>query len=233
MNKKQKQAMIMLGIAVIVLTVIVFVIPLHKGSTFWVAYIAELLAIGLQIPVFKLAYDNADGLKSKVLGFPIFRVGYIYLIIQTIASVILFALGGIFESFPVWVSVILCILIVAAAIICSIAADIARDEIVNLEKVQRIETSFIKEMRVKSQNLVSKTNNADLRKKLEAIAEDFRYSDPVSNEAIKPYEDKVSAKFAILEEYILTDDNKRAEKACNELKQILSERNSACKVNKC
>lgn len=232
MTKKQKQTAIILGIAIVVLTVIVFVIPFHKGGTFWVAYISELLAIALQIPIFKLAYDNADDLKSKVLGFPIFRVGYIYLGVQTIASVILFALGGIFQSFPIWISIVLCMLILAFAIVGSIAADIAREEVTKIEEVQHVDTRFIKEMRIKSQNLVGRTNNTELKKKLESLAEDFKYSDPVSSDAIKDYENKISAKISVLEEYLSADDYERAEKVCVELKQILSDRNAACKLNK-
>lgn len=232
MNKKQKQAAAILLITVIVFSLVVFFIPFRKGAAFWIAYISELLAIALQIPIFKLAYDNADDLKSRVLGFPVFRVGYIYLAVQTIASVILFALGGIFKSFPAWIAVIVCVIILSAAIICSIAADIARDEVVRIETAQHADTSFIKEMRVKSQNILNRTSNASLKKQLETLAESFRFSDPVSSENLKSYEEKIAAKFSVLEEYVSANDIDRATKLCNELKQLLSDRNAACKLNK-
>ncbi|MCD8219639.1 MAG: hypothetical protein LUC50_04655 [Ruminococcus sp.] len=100
-TKRTKQTLAILATILIVFTVIVFVIPFHKGGTFWIAYLAEVVAIAAQIPIFKLAYDNAKDLKSKVLGFPIFQVGYLCLGIQTVASVILFVLSGVIAKFPV------------------------------------------------------------------------------------------------------------------------------------
>lgn len=232
MNKKQKQTAVILLIAVVVLSVIVFVIPFKKGGTFWVAYISEILAIALQIPIFKLAYNNTADLKSKVLGFPVFRVGYIYLITQTVASIILFALGGIFESLPIWISIIICMLILAIAIVCSIATDIARDEVVRIEETQHADTRFIMEMRVRSKNITNKTIDTVLKKKLEDLAEAFKYSDPVSSESLKSQEEKIATKFNVLDEYVSANDKERSEKLCTEIQQLLNDRNNICRLNK-
>lgn len=107
--------------------------------SFWIAYIAELLAFALQVPIFKLAYDNADDLRSKVLGFPIFRAGYLYLGIQTAVSMIVFILGAFI---PAWITAVLCMTILAEAIICSISADMARNEVVGIETAQAADTKI-------------------------------------------------------------------------------------------
>lgn len=232
MTKKNKQAIVAMGIILVVFSVIVFVIPFRKGGTFWVAYTSELLAIALQIPVFKLAYDNAKDLNSKILGFPVFRVGYIYLAVQTVASVILFALGGIFEGFPIWISLIICMTILAAAVICSIAADVAREEVVKIQEAQKVDTEFIKLMRVKSQNLVNENSNERFVKSLENIAEKFKYSDPVSSKGTASSEAKIDIMFSELEMAVNSNEIDKAEIICGKLITLIDSRNNICKLNK-
>lgn len=232
MTKRSKQAIIIMGIILVIFSVAVFVIPFRKGGTFWVAYTSELLAIALQIPVFKLAYDNAKDLNSKILGFPVFRVGYIYLAVQTIASIILFALGGIFEGFPIWVSLIICMIILAAAIICSITADIAREEVEKIEEAQKMDTEFIKLMRVKSKNLVNENSNKVIAELLEDVAEKFKYSDPVSNKSTASSETKIDIMFSELEAAVNSNETDKAEIICGKLITLIDSRNNICKLNK-
>ncbi|MDE6005189.1 MAG: hypothetical protein K2G88_07360 [Oscillospiraceae bacterium] len=230
MSKKRKQS-INLAIIAIVFSIIVFFIPFPKGATFWIAYIAELIALVLQIPIFKLAYSNVNDLKSKVLGFPVFRVGYIYLGVQTTVSLILFALGFI-KNFPLWISVVLCVIILAMALVCSMATDMARDTVTEIEATQAVDTHLIKEHRLKSQQLVSKTNDSELRKKLEQLAENFSYSDPVSSPSIFDAERKLTDCFAELELAVINDDTAKASELCKAVEIALNDRNMACKLNK-
>lgn len=232
MSKRSKQAIVIMGIILVIFSAAAFVIPFRKGGTFWVAYTAELLAIALQIPVFKLAYDNAKDLKSKVLGFPVFRVGYMYLTVQTVVSIILFALGGAFKYFPIWVSLIVCMIILGAAVICSIAADIAREEIEKIEETQKVDTEFIKLMRVKSQNLVNENSSQKLAKSLENVAEKFKYSDPVSSKGTAAAETKIDIMFSELELAINSNEVDKAEIICGKLITLIDSRNNICKLSK-
>lgn len=232
MTKRNKQAIAVIAIVLLVFSIAVFIIPFRKGSTFWIAYTAELLAAALQFPVFKLAYGNAEDLKSKVLGFPIFRVGYIYLAVQTIASIVLFTLGGFFKHFPAWISVIICLIILAAAIICSIVTDIARDEVEKIEAIQKKDTEFIKLMRVKSQNLVNENKNESISAMLGELSEKFRYSDPVSSSATAQSETKIDIMFGELEAAVSCGDETKSKVICEKLNAAIDSRNNICKLNK-
>lgn len=231
MNKKQKQSLVILAVIAVVFSVIVFLIPFPKHSTFWIAYIAEMLAFALQIPIFKLAYDNAENLKSKVLGFPIFRVGYIYLGVQTVISILLFVLGFI-KNFPIWISVVLCFVVFSAAIVCSIAADMARDTVTEIETVQTVNTQFIRKIRIKSQQLVDKTNDTALKKELEKLSNNFRYSDPISSSATAEYEVKLDNLFNELESAVVYRNSVDASALCSKINIVLEDRNILCKMNK-
>ena len=231
LNKRQKQLLLILAITAVTFSIIVFLIPFRKSGTFWIAYIAEIIALGLQIPIFKLAFDNAEELKSKVLGFPVFRVGYLYLCIQSVVSVILFALGCI-PGFPLWVSALFCILILAAAIICSITADIAREEVEKIEISTKKDTAFMNSLRTRSANLVDRTDNASLKKELEKLSEKIRFSDPVSSPEISDFEKELSEKLSQLENAVKENNPKIAEELCKEVNFALDDRNTACRNNK-
>lgn len=232
MNKKQIQAYALLGIVAVVLSVILFIIPFEKGGVFWIAYIAELLALALQIPIFKLAYDGSETLKSRVLGFPIFRVGYMYLGVQSAVSLILIVLGAVIEDFPIWLALLFCIIVLAGALIGSIATDMARDEVVRIEEENAIDTHVIGGLKSKSAALCGRTDDPELKKELEKLAEAVKYSDPVSSPKIAAEELKLTECFAELENALSSGDTAGAKELCKKAALALSERNIACKNNK-
>lgn len=228
MKKNNSRIWIILGIIAIVFSVIAFAVPFPKEGIFWISYAAELIAIALQVPIFKTAYDNASDLKSRVLGFPVFRVGYIYLGIQTVLSLALFGLGFI-DEFPIWIAFILCVIVLAAALVCSISVDMARNKIVQIESVQSADTTTIKQLRTRSENLINKTNNTELRSRLEKLAESLRYSDPVSSPKLYTMEQNLMGCFAQLEAAVMNGNSSDAITLCQQVENTLNDRNNACK----
>lgn len=231
MTKRTKQALAILAVILVIFSVIVFVIPFHKGGTFWIAYLAEVVAIAAQIPIFKIAYDNANNLKSRVLGFPIFRVGYIYLAVQTAVSVILFVLGSIFESFPIWIALTLCIVILAFAFVGSVATDIAREEVEKIEYTTERQISVMKQLRAESALLPSLTTDSGLKKKLEQLAEKFQFSDPVSSLELESIEAGIVQDLTELRSAVECSDGSIEQKIFA-LEKRLAERNLMCMQNK-
>lgn len=224
--------MLAILIAMLVLfSVIVFVIPFYKGGTFWIAYLAEIIAVAAQIPVFKIAYDHAHDLKSKVLGFPVFRVGYIYLCVQTAVSVILFILGGIFIKMPFWIALVLCLVILTFAFVGSIATDIAHEEVEKIEFAAEKQTSLMKRLRADSSILPGLTNDIGLKKSLEKLSEQFRYSDPVSAPELKQIETEIAGELEDLRKAVNQGDAS-AYRRVSALEQRLNERNALCKQYK-
>lgn len=229
LNKRQKQLLVILTVAAVVFSVIVFLIPFPKKAVFWIVWLFEMIAFALQIPIFKLAFDNAEELKSKVLGFPVFRVGYLYLGIQTVLSLALFALGFI-PKFPLWLTLVLCILVLAGAIVCSMTADIARDEVQRVEFEQKKDTSAMTSLKSISASLIPLTSDVALQKQLEQLAEDFRYSDPVSSDALTTVETELSSMLNQLQNHL--EQNTATSEEITALQKKLAQRNALCKANK-
>ena len=231
LTKRQKQLIVILALGAVMFSVIAFLIPFPKNGGFFIAYLAELAAFALQIPIFKAASDNADDLKSKVLNFPIIRVGYIYLGIQTALSLVLFILGFI-PHFPVWISALLCILVLCGAIICSTTVEIAAEEVRKIEFAQKADTRFMSELKARSAALVSKVSDTALKKALEKLAENIRYSDPVTNAMSVNSENALDVVFTDLETAIDEGNIKKASDLCGKVQSALDSRNLICKSGK-
>ena len=73
-----------LAILFVVFTVVVFAVPFVKNAVFWVSYLFVMLAIGVQGYAIHTAFSKEEPVTSKLYGFPVARIGFIYLVAQTI-----------------------------------------------------------------------------------------------------------------------------------------------------
>ena len=221
--------MLALLVVAVIFSGVAFIIPFPKGGVFWIAYIAELIAVGLQVPVFKIAFDGQEELRSKVLGFPVFRVGYLYLGVQTALSLALFALGFV-EMFPVWLAALLCVIVLGAAVVCSLTADVARDVVQKSETNQKAKVSWMENMRTLSAGLPAMAEDSALKKALADLAEDFRFSDPVSSDATAAAENELESKLREVSGKLTSGSVTPDE--VQTIRKLLAQRNVMCKAGK-
>ena len=84
LNEKEKKGVLVLALLFVVYTLIVLAVPFAKGGMFWLTYLFTAVAFGVQAYVFKLSFEKEAGAKSKFYGFPIARVGVLYLAVQIV-----------------------------------------------------------------------------------------------------------------------------------------------------
>jgi len=230
MNKIRPQVYAIILVIAAVFSAVAFLVPIEREEVFWIGYVSGMIAILLQIPVFGFAYPSQTQLKSKVLGYPVFRIGIIYLAVQMILSFVLFAAGNN-GDFPIWLAFLLCLIVLAGALILGMSANMAREVIANMETVKSADTTLMKSLAGRAEALVSRTNDPVLMKELKKLAEDIAYSDPVSSPLIAEQEYALSGAFGQLEAAV-TSQNPGAVDLCRNVAIALSDRNSACKSAK-
>lgn len=223
MKKNKVQGYLILAIAFILVSVVAFVLPTQKTSVFWIAYAFTVLAFAAQLLIWKVAWNSAETLKSKFLGFPIIRVGYIYLVVQIVAFAILVGAAAIV---PNWVAVIVCCLILGASAVCLIATDAGRNEIERVEQKVQSKVSALKMLQIDVEMLAKTEADSEVKSKLTKLAEKIRYSDPMSSDALTELEGAIAGKVKELK----TSLDKRSLIA--EIDTLLSERNTKCKALK-
>lgn len=229
MSKNRIRVALILTIILAVFTAIAFVIPFEKNAVFTIAYICGVFAILFQLYIFKTSFSGKGDARSKFYGFPIARLGIIYLILQLIVSIIEIALS---KFVPVWAAVIINALILAFALIGCITAETMRDEIVRQDTTLKKDVHNMRELQSISAAAASQCEDAGLKETLKKLADEFRYSDPISSDKTKDLENDMLSRFGDLQQAIADDDIEGAKALSQKLLQCLKERNRICAMNK-
>ena len=206
---------------------IAFLPPFTMNGVFWIAYIFGNIAIAAQIYAYPKAFAG-DGAKSKFYGFPVARVSTVYLIAQLVLSLILMIASAVV---PVWVAAIVCVLILCAAAVGLVGTEIAREEVQRQDVQVKKDTTAMRTMQAKVKALAANCP-AEAKPELEKLAEAFRFSDPVSNDATKELEAKLAVRLDDLGDAIAEKNTENISGQITKLSMLLAERNAACKANK-
>ena len=220
--KKKVMAYSVLGIVFALFNVLAFVIPTEKTATFWIAYAFSVVAFGLQIGIWKLAFNGTDAIKSKFLGIPLISVGFRYLVVQ----VIVFAIFMIFPTLPAWIPVVACSAILGVTVICLIGTETGREEINRIEEKVEQKVFYIKSLQADVELLAETESDPEVKAELTKLAEKIRFSDPMSNNALAEIETEIAYKVKELK----TAENKLAIIAA--ASALVAERNKKAKILK-
>lgn len=229
MNKNAIRWWVVLGVVLVVYNVLAFALPFPKTAVFAVSYLFTMIAILAQIYVIRTAFYRGEGVKSKFYGFPIAKLGVIYLAVQLIAGLVFMALGLIV---PVWLPLALYVVLLGIAAAGFVAADAARDEVVQQEVKLEKDVSRMREFQAKGRALVTLNQVPEAARPLEKLAENLRFSDPVSSEALTEIEDQLAECLAQLQEAVSAQKTEQILSVCQEAEHILAERNQLCKLSK-
>ena len=229
MKKNAIRWWVVLGVVLVVYNVLAFALPFPKTAVFAVSYLFTTIAILEQIYVIRTAFYRGEGVKSKFYGFPIAKLGVIYLAVQLIAGLVFMALGLIV---PVWLPLALYVVLLGVAAAGFVAADAARDEVVRQEVKLEKDVSRMREFQAKGRALVALNQVSEAARPLEKLAENLRFSDPVSSEALTEIEDQLAECLAQLQEAVSAQKTEQILSVCQEAEHILAERNQLCKLSK-
>ena len=214
-----------LGVLLILYILIAFLIPFVKTAIFWVSFLFTLIAFGVVAVSLYMAFVKNPDAKSKFYGVPIARVGVIYGIVQLVAGLILMGIG---LWVPVWVAVLIYAIALGVAAIGLISADAVREEIQRQDVKLKKDVSFMRNLQSKVCQMATQCDVPELKK----FAEDIRYSDPVSSDAIGDIEQELAAAVEELQAAVVDGDSESVAQLCRKASAVLSERNRLCKLNK-
>ena len=229
MTKNQTRILAVVIIVLIAFSVIAFAVPFVKTGLFWMSYIFGVISILAQLYVLKVAFDGAESIKSKFYGFPIPQVGFVYMAAQVVVSLVFMILSAVV---PIWIAVVVNILLLAAAAIGFIAADVVRDEVERQDVKLEADVSCMTTLRSVVYSLHAQCEDSEANKVLQELADDFKYSDPVSSNALKDIETDLENMVAQLQTAVTEENKTDILSLAKKTKNLLTERNRLCKLNK-
>ena len=227
--KNSTRSLVIIAIALVVFSVIAFAIPFAHTTAFWVAYGFGALAVLFQLYIFKASHAGDGDAKSRFYGFPIARLGVYYLAAQLIVSVIEMALARVI---PTGVAVAINVLLLALAVVGCITVDGMRDEIIRQDGALKRNVGNMRELQSLSSALVGQCGDEALKPMLQKLADEFRYSDPVSSEKTLELEEDMKVQLGDIQQALVEGDTDGAKKLCGKLMGSLAERNRVCSVSK-
>ena len=80
--------------------------------------------------------------------------------------------------------------------------------------------------------MLNQCGNEDLKETLRKIAEELRYSDPVSSDATEDIEAELRSQLNDIQQALVDGDGEGAKKLCAKALSSIAERNRICSVSK-
>lgn len=225
MKKDTIRGIVGLAVVLVLYILIAFLIPFAHTATFWVSFVFTLVAFGVVAASVYIAFGKNPDTKSKFYGFPIARLGVIYGLVQLVVSLLLMALTAIV---PAWVAVLVYAIALGAAVIGLISAETVVDEIKVQDENLKKDVALMRSLQSKVNQMAAQSGDAAIK----VLAEEFRYSDPVSSEAIADAEADLAAAVDELQSAVVDSDVAGTEQLCRKASALLAERNRICKLNK-
>ena len=201
-NKNTTRVCIVLAVVLAVFCVVAFALPFVKNGVFWVSLIMGVVAIAAQLYVMKTAFAKGESARSKFYGWPIARVGVLYLAAQ-----------------------------LGVAAIGFIATDATRDEIERQDVKLKKDVTAMRDLQSKARAMVGQLDG-DAGKALEELSDKLRYSDPVSSDAVREIEEELAKCLDTLQQAVVDGDRDAVLTLCRKASLTLAERNRVCKLNK-
>lgn len=226
MNKKMTSLIAIYAIILVTFCILYLVIPFPKTAACWIELAFSIIAICAGCGVSWYSLKN-NGLKGKIYGFPILNIGIAYTTTQLIFAFVIVRIG-FFATVPLWIPITVSVVILAIFSIGFIAADNARDIIEEQESHDKIATKAMKTFRLDMQYIVDFCSNTELKKPLEKLAEQFKYSDPVSSDDLSEVEEKLHHEVKALAT-LVNSDTELAQQKVDEISGLLADRNRWCK----
>ena len=231
MDKKLKSLIAVYSIFFVLYIVIFLVLPFEKIVASWISFVFTLVAIVGSFAITWYAFAKKETLMSKVYGYPVFRMGVIYLLVQLGTGIIICVLGA-FLPIPYWVALLTALIYMGAAAIGVITTDNTRDLVEKTEEQERVDTKRVTLFQLNINSIVQQCENKEVKKDLEKLNEQFRYSDPVSSEATEDIEGEIKVMLEELREATQKASTEEIQNHIRKVSNTLAERNQICKANK-
>ena len=214
-----------LAVLLVLYILIAFLIPFVHTPTFWVSFLFALIAFGVVAASMYIAFIKNPDAKSRFYGFPIARIGVIYGAVQLIVGLVFMVLAA---YVPVWAAVLVYAIALGAAVIGLISAEAVVEEIRVQDVKLKKDVSLMRSLQSKVNQMASQCVDVGIK----ALAEEFRYSDPVSSDALAEIERDLAAAVDELQSAIVDGDSNATKQLCRKAFAVLAERNRLCKLNK-
>ena len=232
MKKRSGLYIVIWVLLLAVFNLIAFITPpffseVKYTASFWIGYsLITVMLIGQLICA--LVSMSAESEKKMFYNLSLFKISYAGLI----ASFIVGGVCIILSPIAYWIGAIVCAIILVFNVIAVLKASIAIDEVEKIDRKIANKTFFIKSITVDAEALMAEAKTDEILSECRKVYEAFRYSDPMSHEALTPIEQDIAIKFGTFMSAVKANDAEAVADNANAILILLNNRNKKCKLFK-
>ncbi len=231
LTKRKKSVIIIYSIATIVFLILTIGIPFAKPAASWMMFAFSIVSLTGGCGITLFAFSKSEELKSKFYGYPVFRIGSLYTIIQLALTVLIYIIGA-FVNIPYWVGLAISVLLMGLASIGVITTDTARDYVEEIDTKTTATVKTLTRFNVDISDLVDVCKYDSAKSSLKKLAEKFKYSDQVSSSATEEKEALIMEELNNLREIITRNDAEKIIEQVEAVSNLLNSRNRICESAK-
>ena len=229
MKRARNTFLIIWAICFALYNVIVFVVPNENYGTesFWIGYALITASLVGNLVCSFIALNTKSNAKV-FYKIPLIAISIVGIVASTIA-------GPFVMTVPdneTWVGVIVSFAILAIVAIVILGAKSTADIIGEIDDIVRTETSFIRGITLDAELLMSSAGNDEIKAEIKKVYEAFRFSDPMSSDALNDIEDRIQNQFNLLQEVVITENTEKVSQVSKDLLNLIDYRNKKCKITK-
>jgi hypothetical protein len=229
MKKARDTFLIIWAICFALFNVIVFVVPNEnrEADNFWIGYAIITIALLGNLVSSVVALNSKN--NAKVLyNIPLITTSIVEIVVSSIAGAIFMTVPGIKS----WAVVVVSAVIFAVSAIVSLIAKSTADTVGGIDDKIKTKTSFIKGITLDAEMLMTSAENPEIKAEIKKVYEAFRFSDPMSSDALKDVEDRIQNQFNLLSEVVIREDKAKVSQVAKDLLSLIDYRNKKCKITK-
>lgn len=200
------------------------------GGAFWSSYVFMLFAfITLAVSLIFLR-DRDYQPKDWLLGYPVLKHCTIYIILESIVSVLFMILD--YQQCPWVLAFTIQMIFFAVHLVFIISCFLAKEMIEDVQSKVKVDTSYFKLLKADTEIVAEKCKDKEVKHAFVKLAEQIQYSDYVRNPALEPLERQISDLVSEANIFITLNDEKSALENCKKAMLLLLERNKKCQALK-
>ncbi len=227
-SKGFQRYLIIWAVCIVTFTIVFCVLPdfiTGRGDNqFLIALLLSDIFMAVQAFITGKAIFSKENKRPLFYNFPLLQVS-----IASVIVVVGVSIAMSVQRLPIWISVILCTVVIAANILFSIMAGGSANYIQNIDEQNKEKSSFIYGATAKAQILMGKVSDEKSRRALKTVYEAFRYSDVMSSSELSDVENKINDALSKLSEAVDSNDETKICELSESVKEMVNERSILCK----
>lgn len=213
--------------AVFSLAAFLIPLPTRFGGVFWVGYIFITVTFLLQLSCAYFALKSND-IQKTVYSLPAFRASIAGLVAMFVAG----GIAMVIPSFPMWLCVLLCFVVLALTLIGVIFTFVFLNTVSGIDKDVKMSSFVMRSLAADAEHIMMSADVPEIKATAKKVYEAIRFSDVMSNSALEQIDTSIQRQLSAFEDAVASKDTELSSALGEELLNLIDKRNKRCRLLK-